>query len=68
MVQRTQSEDRTHRKGTRTNVRITDLVVLSSVDEEIYKRVIEKRKTALDITDVKEILKNVLRTNVLSTL
>jgi len=57
---RSQSEDRNHRKGTRCNVRITDLTVLNTVDEEIRARVTNKRTSALQVQDLREILKRVL--------
>lgn len=59
-VLRSQAEDRAHRKGTRCNVRITDLVVPGTVDEDIRARVLEKQKTAMTIQDVREILRHVL--------
>jgi SNF2 family DNA or RNA helicase len=59
-VQRSQAEDRAHRKGTRTNVRITDLVVPGTIDEEIRSRVLQKITTAMQIQDVREILKSIL--------
>lgn len=59
-VMRSQAEDRAHRKGTRTNVRITDLVVPKTIDEEIRARVTQKMKMALEISDVRDILKSVL--------
>ena len=58
MIQRSQSEDRAHRRGTRNNVRITDLVVPGTIDEDIRARVMEKRETANLIQDVREILKS----------
>jgi len=60
MVQRSQSEDRCYRMGTRTQVRISDLFVPDTVDEEIRIRVMRKRMMALDMLDVREILGNVL--------
>jgi len=60
-VQRSQAEARAHRKGTRTNVRITDLCVLDTIDEEIRSKVTAKRAAALAIQDVREILKRVLQ-------
>jgi SNF2 family DNA or RNA helicase len=63
MIQRSQSEDRCHRRGTRCNVRITDLVVPSTVDEEIRARVLEKRQKALLIQDVRSILEKLRRIN-----
>lgn len=59
-VLRSQAEDRAHRKGTRTNVRITDLVVPDTVDEDIRKEVTKKQQDAEAIQDIKDILKNVL--------
>lgn len=63
-VQRSQSEDRACRRGTREPVRVTDLVVASSIDEEIRARVIAKRKLAFEISDIREIMK-ILYTNYL---
>lgn len=59
-VLRSQAEDRAHRKGTRTNVRITDLTVPKTVDEDIRKEVMKKRTDAEAIQDIKTILANVL--------
>lgn len=58
---RSQSEARAHRRGTRTNVRITDLCVPETIDEEIRARVMKKRLVAYQIADVREILRNVLK-------
>jgi len=60
-VDRIQSEDRSHRRGTRTNVRYTDLVILNTIDEEIRTRVTAKRQMAMSIQDIRNILSNVLR-------
>lgn len=59
-VDRIQSEDRSHRRGTRTNVRITDLVIPYTIDEEIRDRVKGKRNMAMSIQDIRNILNNVL--------
>lgn len=59
-VLRSQAEDRAHRKGTRANVRITDLVVPGTVDEETRARVLNKQRMALTIQDVREILNRIL--------
>lgn len=61
MSKRAQAEDRPHRRGTRTNIRVTDLVVPETIDEDIRLRVLNKKKTALEISDVREILINVLK-------
>jgi len=60
-IHRSQSEDRAHRRGTRVPVRITDLCVPGTIDEEIRTRVLKKRMIAYAVSDVKEILRNVLR-------
>ena len=59
-VQRSQAEDRAHRRGTKRSVRITDLMVLGTIDEEIRARVLTKRQSAMEIQDVRQILSNVL--------
>lgn len=58
---RSQSEDRAHRKGTREPVRISDLCVAGTIDEEIRARVMKKRLTALEVGDVRAILRAVLK-------
>lgn len=60
-LKRSQSEDRAHRRGTRNPVRITDLCVPETIDEEIRVRVLDKRRAAFEITDVREILKGILK-------
>jgi SNF2 family DNA or RNA helicase len=60
-VDRIQSEDRAHRRGTRCNVQYTDLIIPGTIDEEIRNRVQGKRTMALSIQDIKDILDNVLR-------
>lgn len=57
---RSQAEDRTHRRGTRSSVQVVDMVVPGSIDEEIRSRVLEKREMARTVTDVREVLSNVL--------
>lgn len=59
-AQRSQAEDRAHRRGTRNPVRVVDLVVPGTIDEEIRARVAGKRQTALAVQDVRDILKRVL--------
>ncbi len=60
-VLRSQSIARAHRKGARCpNLRITDVVVPGTVDEEIRDKVRQKVQTATQIQDLREILKNVL--------
>lgn len=60
-TKREQSEDRAHRRGTKTNVRITDLCVPNTIDEQIRARVVGKKMKAIEIADVREILSNVLK-------
>lgn len=57
---RSQSEDRAHRLGTYTNVRVTDLCVPNTIDEEIRTRVLQKRINAYEATDLRQILNNIL--------
>lgn len=59
-VQRAQSEKRSHRMGTRKSVRISDLVIPETLDENIRVRVLEKKMMAMDIADIREILKTVI--------
>ena len=61
-ISRSQSEDRNHRRGTRVPVRITDLTMLGTIDEEIRERVWAKRMVSMGLTDVREIL-NLLAVN-----
>ena len=51
-INRSQSEDRTHRIGTIGTVTYVDLVCRSSIDETISKCVSNKRKTAENIIDM----------------
>jgi SNF2 family DNA or RNA helicase len=59
-TQRAQAEDRAHRKGIRQPVRITDLCIPGTIDEEIRARVTKKRLNAMQIQDVRDILNQVL--------
>lgn len=59
-MHRSQAEDRAHRRGTRTNVRITDLQVPETIDTEIRARVVDKKNTAIEIADLREILNSVI--------
>lgn len=61
---RSQSEDRAHRRGTRVPVRITDLCIPGTIDEEIRARVTGKREHALQVKDIREMLKKVIEVNV----
>jgi SNF2 family DNA or RNA helicase len=56
-ILRGQAEDRAHRRGTKMPVRITDLLVPGTIDEEIRNRVSAKQTNALTIMDVRDILK-----------
>lgn len=60
MVKRTQSEYRGYRRGTRVPVRVTDLCVPCTIDEEIRARVLQKSHSAMEIADVRSILAAVL--------
>jgi SNF2 family DNA or RNA helicase len=59
-ILRGQLEDRAHRRGTRVPVRVTDLVIANTIDEEIRTRVEGKQKMASMTLDIKDILRNVL--------
>lgn len=61
VVDRSQSEDRPHRRGTVCHVRYTDLVVPDTIDEEIRNRVMDKRISALKIQDVKNIISRIMK-------
>ena len=59
MVNRSQSEDRPHRVGTRVPVSITDLCVPETIDEEIRSRVLDKITSALEISDLRDVLSKI---------
>ncbi len=59
-VNRSQGEDRAHRRGTRSTVRITDLVVPGTVDQEIREVVQLKINNANAVQDIKELLGRIL--------
>lgn len=58
-ILRSQAEDRAHRRGTKMPVRITDLIVPGTIDEEIRARVQGKEAMAASVTDLKSILKRI---------
>lgn len=60
-VDRWQSEDRGHRTGTRTTIRITDLVAPCTIDEDIRVKITDKKKHALDVQDLREIMSNIIK-------
>lgn len=60
-LNRSQSEFRANRRGTRVPTRITDLMCPGTIDETIRIRVIEKQTMAMDVTDLRRILKNVFK-------
>jgi SNF2 family DNA or RNA helicase len=60
-VDRSQSEDRPHRRGTSCHVRYTDLVVPATIDEEIRCRVMDKRTSALKIQDVRAVISRIMK-------
>lgn len=60
-VHRSQSEDRAVRRDARAPaVRITDLIVPDTIDEEIRERVRDKLATAMKIQDIKVLLEKLL--------
>lgn len=60
LTARSQSEDRAHRRGTRSQVRITDLCIPASIDTEIRNRVMGKIKQSKHIQDIKHIFAKIL--------
>ena len=63
---RSQSEKRAHRRGTREPVRITDLVVPGTIDQEIREVVAVKQISAMEVSDLRKILNSVLTGNLVS--
>lgn len=58
---RDQGEKRAHRRDARSpSVRITDLVVPGTIDQEIRERLKTKKKVAMEIQDIKLILRKLL--------
>ena len=60
MIHRSQSEDRCIRRGTRQPVQIIDFIVPGSIDEEIAKRVLQKKLSAMELQDVRDVMKRIL--------
>lgn len=61
MIQRAQAEDRNHGQNrNRVQVRVSDLCVPSTIDEEIRVRVLAKKLVALNVQDVRDILNKIL--------
>jgi SNF2 family DNA or RNA helicase len=60
-ILRAQAEDRVHRRGTKRPVRITDLLVPGTIDEDILERLNAKRQMADTVSDLREILRSVLQ-------
>lgn len=60
-VDRRQSEYRSYRRGTRKNLRITDLIIPYTIDQEMFDRVTDKRAMAMSIQDIHKILSSVLK-------
>jgi SNF2 family DNA or RNA helicase len=59
-IHRDQSEARAHRRGTITNVRITDLIFPGTIDEDIRLAVMDKKKMSISLGDLHVILSRVL--------
>lgn len=55
-IKRSQSAARAHRRGTRRNVRITDLMVPRSIDEQIRIKVMGKQMHAIEVSDLRKIM------------
>jgi len=61
MIHRSQSEDRAMRRGTRESIQVIDFIVPGTIDEEIAKRVMQKQLNALQLQDVKDVMKRILQ-------
>lgn len=59
-IKRAQSEGRAHRRGTRRSVRYTTIVVPDSIDTLIHSKVTQKRRSAMDISDLKQVLASIM--------
>lgn len=59
MIHRSQSEMRPVRIGTRVRVQVTDMVA-AQIDEEIALRVLDKKMTAMQLQDVRDIMTRIL--------
>lgn len=59
-VVREQSEDRSHRDGTRQQIECIDLCGEGTIDEEIRQRVFTKRDAAMGVADIRDILEGVM--------
>ncbi len=61
IVERLQSMKRSHRRGTRANVRYTELIINGTIDMEIRDRLNSKNAAAKSIQDIRDILGSILR-------
>ena len=59
-VERAQSQDRAHRRGTRVPVRVSVLLVPGTVDTEINSRVELKKSVSVSLTDFREMLERIV--------
>jgi len=59
---RSQSEKRSHRIGTRVHVTYRDYVVPGTIDEEIRARVTQKKIDAMEFADIRDVMKRILET------
>jgi SNF2 family DNA or RNA helicase len=59
-LERSQGEDRAHRRGTKMPLRITNLVIPETIDELIRNRVAAKLEMADNVQDISEILQEAL--------
>lgn len=64
MIQRSQAEDRNHGKNRcRMPIRVTDIVIPGTIDEEIRRRVLAKILNAMEISNLRDLLESLLETN-----
>ncbi len=62
MIHRSQSEDRAMRRGTRKSVQVLDFICPGTIDQEIAERVIKKQLNALELQDVREVMRRIIAT------
>lgn len=60
MVNRMQAIDRSHRHNTRVPQHIVDLLVPNSIDMQIYNRINMKSEMAVDMQDIRHVLKSMI--------
>lgn len=60
-IDRAQSDDRSHRVGTRVPIRYTTLMCSGTIERKIWHTLEDKRTNAMDMTEVRDILRELAR-------